>query len=445
LALSKKSRSVIIALVSIAVAVCVFFGGYLTGNLTAGNNSLRWAQETIEKYYCGEISDKVVSFSTEGYTDEEIAIKALTAKLDPYSEYMTAAEYKATLQDNQGSKSGLGISYNSVEGRGGYIISVMGNSPAWYAGLRQGDVICGGKSADGEYKDLKSSSALGEFITERAENEEFSLTLEDGRTVTLAKINYRASYTCMYTQDSVRAFSYDGKGQPVMNYSADNTYSFLPEKAAYVRVNQFYGAAADEFGQLVANFRSEGLSTMFLDLRNNGGGYVTVMQDIAGYFTSGRTSESCVAMTCKYKSGRTDVYACARYKAEKALPADTKVYILANTSTASASEALTGVLVSYGIVGYQDIFLSDYSKEYLAWRGEGAPTGRSYGKGIMQTTYVNRPKGDALKLTNAKIYWQNGKCIHGVGLTEKDGCRLSPAAWTATKDDSELRWITENL
>ena len=37
----------------------------------------------------------------------------------------------------------------------------------------------------------------------------------------------------------------------------------------------------------------------------------------------------------------------------------------------------------------------------------------------MQTTFVNAPKGDAIKLTTAKIYWpKSNVTIHGVGITE---------------------------
>ena len=47
---------------------------------------------------------------------------------------------------------------------------------------------------------------------------------------------------------------------------------------------------------------------------------------------------------------------------------------------------------------------------------------RSYGKGIMQTTYENPFRGDALKLTTAKIYWpKSNVTIHGVGITKTLG------------------------
>ena len=43
---------------------------------------------------------------------------------------------------------------------------------------------------------------------------------------------------------------------------------------------------------------------------------------------------------------------------------------------------------------------------------------KTYGKGIMQTTYTNVLTGEAFKLTTAVIRWPvSDICIHGVGVT----------------------------
>ena len=86
---------------------------------------------------------------------------------------------------------------------------------------------------------------------------------------------------------------------------------------------------------------------------------------------------------------------------------------------------------------------SDYSAEYLEWAGAGAKTAQTYGKGIMQTTFVNHFTGEALKLTTARSCWPNGKCIHDVALSKSDGCTPVPAEWTVTRDDAELRKVAD--
>ncbi len=63
----------------------------------------------------------------------------------------------------------------------------------------------------------------------------------------------------------------------------------------------------------------------------------------------------------------------------------------------------------------------------------------------MQSTFVNKPTGEALKLTTAKIYWPNGKCIHGEGLTLADGCKSVKTPWVVTKGDTELQSVVQMI
>ena len=217
----------------------------------------------------------------------------------------------------------------------------------------------------------------------------------------------------------------------------------LFRSTAYIKLSQFYGNAANEVGYLISKFNEENKSKLILDLRNNGGGYVSVMQNMAGYFLSGG-DYSREAMIAEYKNGGKSVFGWRNYPAESALKEETEVYVLANSNTASASEALIGVLVSYGVLEYENIILSDYTENYLSWVGANAKTERTYGKGIMQTTFKNDFTGEAFKLTTARILWPNGKCIHNVGLTTADGCRTAPADWTATANDEELRFAVKN-
>ena len=133
--------------------------------------------------------------------------------------------------------------------------------------------------------------------------------------------------------------------------------------------------------------------------------------------------------------------------AEYRIPAGTEIYLLANSGTASASEALAGAMVCYGALEYKNIFLSQYSEEYTDWlsaTGQELKTARTYGKGIMQSTFVNDIPGEALKLTTAKIFWPDEKtCIHDKGITVADGATAVYAEWQHTKDDAELKRVVE--
>jgi hypothetical protein len=85
-----------------------------------------------------------------------------------------------------------------------------------------------------------------------------------------------------------------------------------------------------------------------------------------------------------------------------------------------------GVMLDYGAITYQDICLIERDGE-----------ARTYGKGIMQTTYPFIGfTGEAVKLTTAQMRWpKSDNCIHGRGVLPADGA-LSIAE--NTLNDGEL-------
>ncbi len=405
------------------VALSFFLGGcFLT------QSSYDWAVETIENNYVGGEFDKNMA--------EEKTPAALAKLLDQYSAYYTKEEYDEIVKSNSGEFYGIGVTLSMVEGAGAMVVTVSGNSPALEAGLEPGDIITGGE-VDGVKVTFENYTQLSEFIDARAKSEQFILSTAE-KDYTLSRESFTQSYVSMSTNSTGWEFRSSAGGRLAMYENIERSMDFLPDGAAYVRLSQFYGDAANEFGKVVEKFNASSMNTLILDLRNNGGGYVNVMQSIGGYFVK---SASKVAMTAKFKNGRTQNFKCSNHT--KKIGENAEVYILMNSGTASASEALAGVLIDYGISSFGNVFISDYTEEYLATLGEGAKTGRSYGKGIMQSIYTNYSTHEVLKLTNAKIYWPKGKCIHDVGLTQADGCNLVKTNCVVTKGDKELRDVVE--
>lgn len=433
----KKVKIIVSVIVALIIAVSSFFIGFFTHKLTRDEyvSSVEWVMSMIEKnYYFSEDFDKEDA--------KNLSLKALVSKLDIYSEYYTAEEYRAVMSDNEGEKSGIGITYQFLKDKGVLLVSVMGNSPAWISGLRSGDILTGG-IADGEQYPFDTSAAFSDFISAQSPGEKFTVTTEHAE-YTLSREVYTASYAYMATADTSWEFvsSGDGKGLALVE-NRSGAIPYLPDGAAYINLSQFFGTMADEFGVLMSKFNAEHYTTMYLDLRNNGGGYVSAMQDIAGYFTSSLSNKTHVAMTAKYRNGRNEVYDCVKHSGTSLVSKDTKIYVLANSGTASASEALIGVLVSYGFVDYPDIFVSNYSDDYMKFIGVGQKNAQTYGKGIMQSTFYNYYTGEAVKLTTARIYWPNDKCIHDVALSERDGVTLVDADWIVTREDTELQRVVQ--
>ncbi len=428
--MNKKFKRALFAACAVVLAAAVFMLGFFTRiwTQTGAADSLEWALGVIGDKYYEEVDGDFAG----------VAVDAVVVKyLDIYSEYYTAEEYEAVLQSNAGSKTGIGVTYSFRDGSGALVNSVMGNSPAFKSGLRAGKILVGG-SKGGIRTDFDGKDDFGAFIDSVADGESILLFSSDGDTYELAKSQYTASYVFMCTNTTAWTVEYNVRGEIVLVESPADRIEYLPDGAAYIRLLQFYGNAAEEFGRMVEKFNESGCTSLYLDLRENGGGYVSVMQGISGFFVNGGS----LVMEARYKDGRTDKYSAASQKTR--VPSGTDVFILANNSTASASEALAGALISYGVLGYGDVFISEYGDDYFEWLGvppEAGKNGRTYGKGIMQETVVNYATGEALKLTTARIYWPNGKTIHDTGLTASDGCTLVQADWSVTLPDTELQRV----
>lgn len=442
----KKVRIAVTVLVALAIAAFAFVAGFLTERCFSDRalSSYEWALRTIKEYYYFDEPDS-------DYTETSLKVIADTY-LDRYSEYYTKEEYEEVQKSNAGSKSGIGISYSFVNGRGVFISRVVGNSPAYAANLRAGDYILSGSIEGGKEEKFTSSTSFANFISSAKDGAKITLTADDGKTYTVAKSEYTASYASMVTStvENGKAVYKQWTVDPVdgtLGFSIDYTYSYLPEGCAYLKLDQFYGSATNEFYTLIEQFNALECTSLILDLRSNGGGYVSIMQDIAGCFAGGKSQ---LAMLSRDKKGAEEKYNCRKVTDEKRRIENKNVFVLANAGTASASEALIGAMVCYGALDYKNIFLSRYSDEYINWlypTGQDIKNGRTYGKGIMQTPFTNYMTGEVLKLTTAKIFWPDKTTsIHDRGLTvEGDGCTAVPAEWEWTKGDEELQTAVEMI
>ncbi|MDE6442098.1 MAG: hypothetical protein K2L12_05050 [Clostridia bacterium] len=419
---------------AVIIALLAFTAGYYThkGLQSKSLSSYEWYINTVKKYYYYDVDESVFT---------EYGLKGFASKyLDRYSEYYTKEEYKAIQSSNEGSKSGLGLSFAYVQGKGVYISSVIGNSPAYMQGLRAGEWLEGGGKG-GSVTPFESQSDFTNLVTSAKDGEDITFVSVSGKEYTIAKAEYTASYAYMATNSTAWTFGDSADGGLAMYENVNERITYLPQGCAYLHLSQFYGSAEKQVYYLLEKFNASKCTSLVLDLRSNGGGYVKTMQAIAGCFADGNRQ---LAMVSRDKYGKEMRYNCMKvtnpdYRVSKNI----KVYVLANSMTASASEALIGTMICYGALDYKNIFLSDYSEEYNNWvksAGEEVKTAQTYGKGIMQSPFTNNRTGEVLKLTTAKIYWPDGKtCIHDRGVTVEDGCVPIKVKWEHTLPDEELQ------
>jgi carboxyl-terminal processing protease len=288
-------------------------------------------------------------------------VKGMVQSLgDPYSQYLSPDEYRSQQDQYAGRHPGMiGIYVNYVNGYP-VIGGVLPNSPALKAGLQTDDVILriGSTDTHGLAQDRTSALIRGPAGTPVAMHVRRGAAGPE-RDVTVTRENFQSP-----TVQSVR----------------------LDGDVLYLRIYQFGNSTQQEFdAQLKAGL--PGAKGVVLDLRDNGGGYVTAAAAVISRFVaSGEAFEQ------RSRDGQVD-----RTNVDGDHPApQVPLVVLVNENSASASEIVAGSLQARGRA-----------------RLVGAKT---FGKGSVQIDYRLDNGGD-LHLTVAHWYLPNRRTIDKQGLT----------------------------
>ena len=396
----------ILAVIGVVV-LCVgaFFGGYfLRSYQDPDMASLKFVLEQYKKYYLEEDEDYI-----------EIMANSL---LDKYSKYYTAEEYETIKKASQGVRVGIGLSFG-VYGEDAWIATVLGNSPAEHAGIKKDGIVTAIKTASDQDFVSVNYEKLDKILDGIPAGEEFDLKIlyQTEQVYTLAKREYSETFV-YYTDDSGSFRFTDGEDGKLQLVSYENDLGVtLPSDTAYLKYTSFNGLSSDltgsakQFDKAMEKFKNNGKSKLIIDLRRNGGGYMSIMRDIASHLIGTQGSNLCLSKSI-YKDGSIETVNLGsnKYSDYKF----TKIVFLADQNTASASEALIGACLDYDYFGVVKVVLS---RSVL----NGEFVYKTYGKGISQTTIINADLavGGAIKLTTAKIYWPvSNLSIHGVGITK---------------------------
>ena len=413
--ISKRKRRVKACVLAGVIALCSFLGGWI-------GNALTWDSEMRK---LNRLKNRIQKSYYEEVTDDEfygVLFSAVNEKLlDDYSWYMTEEEYAQARAQAKGEQSGLGLSF--ITGATGIeemrIVRVSANSPAEKAGLLAGEYIVG-YGVNGQTEKIETKVKDGEsyfdnfasFLQGFKKGEAICLRVKglDGqeRVVELAKEKYVENY--VFYRTNKNGYGFGDNGEAVERKDA---LSELPDDGAYIRLTQFNGKAAEQFDGAMELFKKEKKKFLVLDLRGNGGGYLDITLEIASYFCKNSDKRKPLVAVADYGEKTERFYATGNCYNEY-FSAESRIFVLADNQTASASECLIGCMIDYGAISYADIC--------IAQRGEEVKT---YGKGIMQTTYpLTGIYGDAVKLTTARICWPvSNRCIHGRGIVLADGVK----------------------
>ncbi len=288
----------------------------------------------------------------------ENAIAAMLRELDPHSVYIPAEEYNKMREPLRGNFEGIGVRFDLLLDTI-IIVSTIIEGPADRAGLRAGDRIVS----------IGHETVTGLGLT----NKDVVQKLR-GIKGTSVDIGIRRNNV-----KSVLHFNIVREKIPL--YSVEAAYMESPT-IGYVRINKFSATTIKEFRTIIQNLKSQGMENLILDLRGNGGGYLTAAVQLADDFLA---KEQMIV----YTKGRS--FDIKEYKAtQRGVFEHGKLVVLMDEGSASASEIVAGAV-------------QDWDRGVIIGR-------RSFGKGLVQKPF-HLVDGSAIRLTIAHYYTPSGRSI----------------------------------
>ncbi|MBQ9103588.1 MAG: hypothetical protein IJY57_00695 [Clostridia bacterium] len=401
-------KKIFIGIATALIVAISFTLGFFTKIWTTPEKekTVAWVVSMIDGHYYSEEDGKVKEFTAEDYVQAIV-----DTLLDRYSDYYTTDEYSDLLQTNKGNNFGFGVKFLKSQ-TDTTLYGVVGNSPVDKAGLMEGDKITAGKTENGERINFSSKAELLAFTDSILENQTITLYYTRGesaeKSAVVTKSVFVTSYVKYYDKTTTGGFYSQGKDEPTFSMLPSNSMSSLPQDTAYISLSEFHGSAFSQMKRALEFMKSQGKTKLIFDLKNNGGGNMNVLCDIASLFV--KEDNSLIAYA-KYKDGDSKEF---RIGKSNYFDNISKIVVLANGNTASASECLIGAIKYYN---------SAFSYDNLIIEKNSSGIAKTYGKGVMQTTYSRFGVEDAIKVTTAIIYQPDKTTtINGVGFIAKDSC-----------------------
>ncbi len=329
----------------------LFGAGYQLNRVQLNLNEFWQVFDLVEREHVGSIDKKkAVEGATRGFID---------SLNDPYSSFLSAEERTNLSEELSGSFEGIGA---RLEEKNGLItvVAPLSGSPAEKAGLKPQDVIAeiNGESTE----NMRLDQAVGKIRGQ--EGTEVSLVIvrpKQDKPIDL-KIVRQAILVPSVTWKMIGA-------------------------VGYIEVSQFGDDTVALFQQAATELKDKQASAIVLDLRNNPGGYLNDVAPIAGAFLP----PSSVVTIQKYKIKPSEEI---KTTTIPVFP-NTRLFVLVNGGSASASEILAGALKDYGraqVIGQ-----------------------KTFGKGSVQDI-IPLGGGAALRLTVAEWLTPKGTVVNKVGI-----------------------------
>lgn len=172
-------------------------------------------------------------------------------------------------------------------------------------------------------------------------------------------------------------------------------YGFFPEGSnnVYLKLSGFSRTAGEEVKKALIELKAQkNIESIILDLRGNPGGLLDAAIDVCEKFLS----KGQLIVSVK---GRDSLNIKNYYSQEEPIAGSTKLAVLIDEGSASASEIVAGAI-------------QDHDRAVIVGSN-------SFGKGLVQTV-VPLSYNTSLKITTARYYTPSGRCIQKINYSEKN-------------------------
>lgn len=338
------------ALLAAIAALGVYVGSSLLGSSKAGTKELQKLTQIFE-LLDNEYVDKI--------NKEEIFEKTISEmlhRLDPHSNYIAAKDLKLLEEQTNASFGGIGVRFLLFRDTI-CVTHVNVNSPAFDGGLKRGDRII----------EINGKSATGKKITNDIVMARLKGAPNTQVKVTIVRKGKKLHKTL--TRNTI----------PIATVPC--SYMVNPS-TGYIQIAQFSLPTGQEFHQAALHLLNKGMRRLVLDLRGNGGGTMDGAIQIADEFLP----KGYLILSSKGQHSKEQKY----YATSSGILEKTKVVVLIDAQSASASEILAGAL-------------QDNDRATIVGR-------RSYGKGLIQQDKKLKD-GSNLRITVARYYTPSGRSI----------------------------------
>ncbi len=280
---------------------------------------------TYKRSFAGILSDQ----KELNNAISDIYLKSIAASYDPHTEFFPAEEKDAFEESLSSNNMKFGFTLNQANDGDVEVVSIVPGSPAWNSGsIHVNDKLVSIKTAGGREIPVKNAAPgqLDSVFSDPSQSLELTVQSSDGK-LTAVKLQ---KALVSNEENFVKGYVIELEGKKTGYIALPSFYSGWDENGG--------GSCANDVAKEIVKLKKEGIESLLLDLRYNGGGNVEEAIELSGIFI-----DAGPILLAKETGGKTTTLK----DPSRGTIYDGPLGILINGQSASASELVAGALQDY--------------------------------------------------------------------------------------------------